>query len=353
MFPILSTIPGIHATIVGVLAAFFSAFLIFAYQKVTEAQKKLEKALKVAESVSTPNSFVMNGHSSLIDQNGDLDWDGECKNLIHNAKSVFFHLDTVKYGINLEPFHRGIDPQEIIKIVDELTPFFYLFFTYYPMNGKSMVTTPQSALKEHDNKVFDYNRYLEIQRRLAFLTWVWQTSQESLIQLFNVYDQIQEKKLKEEKNIEITRVLADLEKNLGTNQGHEIRARVISQVENSFNSRIEQKQLPFLIEFFQRVQTYQTQVIPILDETIIEFESYNNELKVKKTTKNVLKITIYIMSVGIVFPLVLLEVLSKLENAHNYFIVSYIEYFILLASFLPYFLICIYFFKKIENTIFK
>jgi len=39
MFPILSTIPGIHATIVGVLAAFFSAFLIFAYQKVTEAQK--------------------------------------------------------------------------------------------------------------------------------------------------------------------------------------------------------------------------------------------------------------------------------------------------------------------------
>jgi len=186
-----------------------------------------------------------------------------------------------------------------------------------------MVTTPQSALKDPDNKVFDYNRYLEIQRRFSFLTWVWQTSQESLIQLFNVYDQIQEEKLTEEKNIEITRALAELEKNLGANQGHEIRARVISQVENSFNSRIQQKRLPFLIEFFQRVQTYQTQVIPILDETIIEFESYNNELKVKKTTKNVLKITLYIMSVGIVFPLVLLEVLSKVENAHNYFIFSH------------------------------
>lgn len=353
MFPILSTIPGIHATIVGVLAAFFSAFLIFAYQKVTEAQKKLEKALKVAESVSTPNSFVMNGHSSLIDQNGDLDWDGECKNLIHSAKSVFSHLDAVKYGVNLEPFHRDIDPQNIIKIVDELTPFFYLFFTSYPMNGKSMVSTPQTALKEPDNKVFDYNRYLEIQRRFSFLTWVWGTSQESLIQLFNVYDQIKEDKLKKEKDIKITRVISDLEKNLGTNQSHDIRARIVSQIESSFNSQIQQKRLPFLIDFFQRVQTYQTQVIPILDETIIEFESYNNELKVKKATKIVLKITAYIMSIGIVFPLVLLEVLSKIKNAHDYFIVSYIEYFILLASFLPYFLICIYFFKKIEKTIFK
>jgi hypothetical protein len=353
MFPILSTIPGIHATIVGVLAAFFSAFLIFAYQKVTEAQKKLEKALKVAESVSTPNSFVMNGHSSLIDQNGDLDWDGECKNLIHSAKSIFSHLDTVKYGINLEPFHRDIAPQDIIKVVDELTPFFYLFFTYYPMNGKSMVTTSQSVVKEPDNKAFDYNRYLEIQRRISFLTWVWGTSQESLIQLFNVYDQLKEEKLKEEKDIEINRFIADLEKNLGANQSQEILERVVSQIENNFNSRIQQKQLPFLIDFFQRVQTYQIQVIPILDETIIEFESYNNELKVKKTTKNSLKITVYIMSIGIVFPLVLLEVLSKIENAHNYFIVSYIEYFILLASFTPYFLICTYFFKKIESTIFK
>lgn len=351
MFPILSSISGIHATIVGVLAAFFSAFLIFAYQKVTEAQKKLEKALKVAESVSTPNSFVINGYSSLIDKNGNLDWDGECKSLIHSAKSVFSYLDTVKYGINLEPFHRNINPNDVVKIVDELTHFFYLFFTSYPMNGKSMVTTPQSVLKEPDNELFDYKRYSEIQRRISFLTWVWSTSQESLIHLFNVYDQIKEAKLEDEKNAEIARATEELEKTLGANQ--DIRQRIISQIESNFNIRTTQKQLSFLIDFFQRVQTYQTQVMPILDETIIEFESYNNELKVKNTTKNVLKITIYIMVVGIVAPLILLEIISKIENAQNYFIISYIEYFILLASFLPYFMICIYFFKKIEKTIFK
>ncbi|WP_440207014.1 hypothetical protein [Acinetobacter oleivorans] len=349
MFPILSTIPGIHATIVGILAAFFSAFLIFAYQKVTEAQKKLEKALKVAESVSTPTSFVL-AESSLINDDGDLDWNGACY-LIHNASMTFSHLNYVKYGIDLERFSKDIENDEVIKIVDELTPFFYLFFTSYPMNGKSIETTPQSVLKNSNNQLFDYERYKKIQERISHLIWVWHTSQNSLTHLFNVYDQIKEEKLRKEKDAKIASLNTDFERfSASMFEAHRI---MISEFEYSYKRQIEHKKLSLLTDFFQRAQTYQTKVMPILDETIIEFESYNNELKVKKLTKIVLAITIYILIVGIIIPLIFLEIVGNIPDSHKNFIISYLEYFLLIASFLPYFLICFYFFKKIENTIFK
>lgn len=317
MYVILSTIPGIHATIVGILVAFFSAFLIFAYQKITEAKKKLEKALKIAESVSSPALYFYNGKTSLINDNGELDWDGESIKLIQDATTVFPHLDAAKHGIDLGPIHRNVKPNEIVKVVDELTPLFYLFFISYPLNGKSIITTPQSSSKERNKELFDYKRYSEIQQRINYLTMIWNSSQESLIYLFNSYDEIKEKK---------------------------------SEIENNF--KIQTKQINFLLDFFQRVHTYQAQVMPILDETIIEFETYNNELKVKELTKYTIKTTIYILIVGILIPIILLENINNFSVSLKHFIV-YIEYLLLIASFLPYFIICLFFLKKIENTIFK
>ncbi|MEQ1067276.1 hypothetical protein ABLB96_14900 [Acinetobacter sp. XH1741] len=350
MFPILNAIPGIHATIVGVLAAFFSAFLIFAYQKVTEAQKKLEKVLKVADAVSTPSSFVINISQTLIKEDGDLDWDAKCQPLIQKAASVFYYLNAVKHGIDLKPFDDDINPKEIVNIVDELMSFFTLFFTSYPMNGKSIVTTDQTKSRDSDNQLFDYNRYLEIQGRINYLIWVWSSSQESLIHLFNVYDQIKEKKIKEEKNAEILRVIGEAEKRFEVDQ--EVRQRLTSDVERHFQSRLRQKHLPLLIEFFQKIQTYQTQVMPFLDESILEFESYNNEFKLKKLTKIGLGSTIYIMVSGIVLPLLILEIMKCSDDSYKN-LISFLEYSLLIASFSPYFYICYYFWKKIENTIFK
>lgn len=308
MFPILENIPGIHATIVGVLAAFYSAYFMFAYQKVTEAKKKLEKVLKVSKDICTPDKSVTNGHSPLIDENGNLDWDEKCKNLIRDAKSIFSFLDTIKPGTDFQYSYNEDDQKKIMKLVDELTPFFSLFFTNYPMNGVSKVTTSQSVLKKINN-TFDYDRYSEIQRRISYLMWIWDTSQQSLITLFREYDETKERPF--------------------------------------------DKRLPYLIEFFQRVQTYENQVMPTLEETINEFESYNDELKVKNTTKNVLYISAYIMVVGVITPLILLEIISKIEKFNNCLFISYIEYFILLSSFAPYFIIGFFFLKKIENSVFK
>ncbi|QRZ23289.1 hypothetical protein H9L11_03885 [Vibrio sp. sp1] len=44
--PILEALPALHVTVIGVVAAFFSAFAIYAYQKVNDAKEKLDEALK-------------------------------------------------------------------------------------------------------------------------------------------------------------------------------------------------------------------------------------------------------------------------------------------------------------------
>lgn len=350
MFPILENIPGIHATIVGVLAAFYSAYFMFAYQKVTEAKKKLEKVLNVSKDICTPYKSVTNGHSPLIDENGNLDWDEKCKNLIRDAKSIFSFLDTIKPGTDFQYSYNEEDQKKIMKLVDELTPFFSLFFTNYPMNGVSGVTTSQSVLKNINN-TFDYERYSEIQRRISYLMGIWDTSQQSLINLFREYDEIQAQENQNQMQIHINRVNRDFEENPGADE--ESRQRILLQVQNTFDPLKQVKRLPLLIDFFQRVQTYKAQVMPTLEETINEFESYNDELKVKNTTKNVLYISAYIMVVGIIIPLILVEIISKIEKSNNFLFISYIEYFILLSSFAPYFIIGLFFLKKIENSVFK
>lgn len=336
MFPILENIPGIHATIVGVLATFFSAYFMFVCQKVIEAKNNLEKVLKDAKRISTLDSSVSNGYSPLIDENGNLDWDEKCKNLIRKAKT--------------ELSENEIDRQKVTQIVDELTPFFSLFFTNYPMNGVSRVTTSQSVLKKINN-TFDYDRYSEIHRRISYLMWVWNTSQHHLIRLFEIYDQIKAQENKNNMQIEIDRVNRDFEENPGANQ--QVRQRIFQQIRDNFNILAHAERLPLLFDFFQRVKEYDAQVIPTLEETTKDFKYYKDELNVMENTKTVLYTSMFIMVVGIILPLILVKIIGNSNEPYYNCLINSVEYIILILSFAPYFIMGFFFLKKIENSVFK
>lgn len=321
MFPILSTLPGIHATIVGIGLAFFSTFFMYAYQKITDAQKRLDKALKLAVSVSSPHSATMHMkyYSSLLRNDGELDWSGRCQMLLHEAHSIFPYSGNTRLDSELPQFLQQPENQKIFDTVEELTTFFYLFFTHYPMNGKPLIITSATHTESQKEEKFDLKRYQEIQNRISHLSWYLKTFKKSFFRLFEVYDKIH---------------MFHAENNEGDNK----------QPKNATH---------LLIDFYEKINIYENQVMPILNETISEFDSYNNELKIKNTTKNSLKITLYIITIGILIPLIMLEIISGIENSRILFIVSYLEYFILIASFLPYFLLCLYFLNKIDKTIFK
>lgn len=348
MLQIVENIPAIHATIVGVAAAFFSAFFIYAYQKVTEAQKELDKALETAKDVSTLNSASLVGKTSLLDKNGNLDWK-KCRRLIHEATTILSVLNITRSNTNSPTFHEKNDNQEVIRIVNELNHFFRLFFINYPMNVESIVSTSQSPL-ENLTHTFDSTRYSEIGDRITYLSWIWDTSQQSLIQLFDIYDQIIQQENQNKMQSEINKSISQLDRSLPNYQ--EVENRIRLQWQDIYNSFNQIRNTHLLMNFFERIQVYQTQVMPSLKETLNEFETFNDQFEIKKLTKYFLYTTIYIIVVGIIIPLILFQFMTNIGNDYNW-IISFIEYFLLFASFAPYFIVLVYFLKKIENTIFK
>lgn len=101
--PILESLPAIHVTVVGIFAAIVSAFAVWAFQKLFEAEDKLKKALTEAKERSTLSSTVVIGgnNNNLLTEDGLLDWEGVGKQLLWRNKSLFSHLDNkAKYGLN-------------------------------------------------------------------------------------------------------------------------------------------------------------------------------------------------------------------------------------------------------------
>jgi len=90
--PILDSLPAIHTTVIGFGGAFFSAFALYAYQKVGETKDQLEKVLRDAEAFSTPTNYI-GTQTDLLMESGELDWDGKAKRILHEAKSHFSSLD--------------------------------------------------------------------------------------------------------------------------------------------------------------------------------------------------------------------------------------------------------------------
>lgn len=348
MLQIVENIPAIHATIVGVAAAFFSAFFIYAYQKVTEAQKNLEKVLKTSKDIPIQKSAILGGETSLLDENGNLDWE-RCKGLIHKATTILSDLNITRSDTNLSTLQEKNHSQTIIEVVKELNHFFNLFFAHYPMDYQTITTTSHATLRTPIH-TFDSARYFEILQRIALLGWIWDDSKQSLIQLFDIYDEISQKEYLDGILADIDRQISELDK---TSQNYQLEVEKLNLLkQQTYNFVKKMKLSDVLINFFERIEVYRTQVMPALRETLNEFETFNDQFKIKKLTKYFLYTTIYIIVLGIIIPLILFQFITNIGNGYNW-IISYIEYFLLLSSFAPYFLVLVYFLKKIENTIFK
>ncbi|EOD4267093.1 TPA: hypothetical protein NU681_002395 [Acinetobacter baumannii] len=348
MLNILQNIPAIHVSIISVFAAFHSAFFFFAYQKLTEAKNILDSEIEFARSVSTPSSFSFNGKYSFNNEDDTLVWDQKFKVIFFEAVNIF-QSNPLKNDIN----DKEIELPYIIESVEKLSNIFYLFFTNYPLIGSNFFNKNSTSLFKENS--FDSERYFEIRRRIFFLSDLWNNYYESLTTLFNKYDQIQESFLLNEMEAEITKYKKEIEskfKNAPLSQHELDQMKAQSEnIRNSFQSRVNNKKLPLLLDFFNRVKTFEERIFPEIDKSLNNYNFYNSKFKIKSTTKHTLFIILYILTVGIVIPLILTsEPISELLK--SCYIKYLFEYTLLFLSFFPYYFIGIYFLRKLKIMVF-
>lgn len=291
---ILEALPGIHGILIGIGVAFFSAFAMYAYQKLQETKDQLDKIILEVEAFSTPSNYIGGSQTKLINDEGELDWDGEAKQLIHHAKSIYSYLDyEEKYGIPRDAHTRIPDNDDVLETCKDMCLIFHYLFVTYPFSGNSMVHVAGVSDKINTKKSLPFNmpRLLEIERRISFLSWCWETSNRSIITLGQQSNLIEKRKLEEQakasfnESIARTPDMSENEKKRIWETFHQPR----------ISHQIDYNQI--ITEYFNKVFMYRDNVLPKLKEMIKTHETFNGRFHVKSTTLYALKFFAFIFLV--------------------------------------------------------
>ncbi|KJF95339.1 hypothetical protein CTN03_05565 [Photobacterium angustum] len=341
--PILELLPAVHVTIIGVVAAFFSAFAIYAYQKVNDAKEKLDAALKHSMSVATPTSMRFGGNNIYLNDDGTLNWDGAGKETLRRASSLYSYLDyEEKYGIPRSEHQPEPSAEEVIAACDGLFLLLTTIFTSYPFWNNNLVQFKGQTDKVSKvcAKEFDLSRIQEMQRIISYLCWTWSTSNRSLMMLARKgMECTQLKQMKEH---------TEMFERQTVNMPEPEKTRIWAQFHQPHVSRVTDFQNIFA-SFFEKSHSIEREVIPLLSESLSSFTTYNQTFRVKETTMKVIVLIVFNLSLGVILPLVTLNLLVGVNFEWSNFWFSAFEYFVLFSTMFPYIWICRYLYKKIEG----
>lgn len=301
---ILTAIPGIHATIIGILLAFLSGYFIFSFQKIIDTKLKLIKSIESSKKACTPIFSLHNKHTpDLTKSNNRVDLFKDFDPLLHKASTFYSHLYSDSKILEKYKDSMVTDPAEAKLIVEKISPYFQLILTTYPFNGE---TNDLNIIKmdiNNDLNSYNYDRLNDIKITVNLISRTWNTYNKSLEHLFKTVDN-----------------------------------------ELSYNSYQSSNYTDVMVSFFNKFEFYRNNILPIIDETISDFNTYNNLFKLRKITILSLIFTIYVLIVGVVIPILLTDI-SNISQC--------IIYLIFLLSFLPYFIILLFFLHKIIKADFK
>lgn len=344
-YPILEALPSVHSTLIGIGGGFFSAFAIYAYQKLHEATDHLDRVLRDVESFSMPNTYIGSGSEAALLEGGELKWDHVAKDVVFRAKSLFSHLDyEQQFGITDARFVRDITDEEVLAVCRDLCSVLYYVFVSYPLSGRSLVHVQgiTDTLEERKRERFGEPRLREIERRLHFLTWCWETSQLSLLELARrATEAEQEHRLREQK--------ARFEESMARMQitSEEERSRIWSQFHQPhININIDYRDV--IAGYFNKVATFVQQVLPALRESVRLHDLYNSRFQIKSLSIAVLFLSMLLLLVGVLLPLVLLAVARDLGLRW----LPSTEYAVLVLTSAPYFISATWLFLRLRRSSF-
>lgn len=339
---ILQALPNIHGILIGIGTAFFSGFAMFAYQKLQESKDKLDKILVDVEFFSSPSNYIGGGNKSLVTDRGELDWDGEVKRLIHQAKSVFSYLDyEEKYGIPRSEFSHTPSDEKILSIGKDLCLMFHYLFVSYPFSGKSMVHIQGVTDKVESRKAepFSSERLKDIERRISFLSWCWETSNRSIIALGQKATEIDRRKSETEAIKSFHESMA----NMGEVSEEEKQDIWKTFHQPRINMQVDYSKI--IHDYFNKVLIYRERVLPQLSDTLKVYETFNERFKIKSITVNVLNLMAFIFTFGVLTPMLI----SGLKQDIGLEYPALLPYFLLLITVVPYVYIWALLFSKVKK----
>jgi len=335
---ILKSLPTIHGILIGIGTAFFSAFAMFAYQKIQESKDDLDAVLSKVGDFSTPTTYIGGGdNKNLILEDGSLDWDEEGKKILHTAKSLFSNLDyEEKYGAPRSPHLSTPNDSEILSTTRALCMLFSHFFISYPFSGKSLVYVNEVSerIESKKNEPFTIERLREIQRRISFLSWCWETNNRSLILLGQRCSELElsQKELETRKSYE-----------------ENLTIKLDDNVDESKIKRILQTDYAQIIsEFFNKVYTYRERILPQLSNSLKTHRIFEERFNFKTNTIIAFKWIAYIFVFGVLTPIILTGLAADANLVWH----PVLPYFLIVITIVPYICAWIKLLNKIKNLSF-
>ncbi|MEO4182989.1 hypothetical protein [Acinetobacter pittii] len=341
MFPILNSLPSIHASFVGILAAFVSAFFIFSFQKIVEAEKKLEDSILNLNYHLSSFSCSLVLPFTLLDNNYKLDWEEKCKPLIREINSLSSRYKNYENILSL----TNEEQEHVISKIKALNELFYLF-THHPQFYNSNKVSITESVPNKQQYAFDELEFLNFKQRVFYLYHEWEIHKDSYIILIKLYDELQRNKNHGLFNETIENALTETKEIYGNND--ELLRNVVNHISKNFQKH--NNHLNYLIEFFDIIRFCQEKAIPEINELNNEIIKFKEKLNIKSITIYGIYIATFITITGIILPLFILEVISKIPEEKNNYIISLISYFIFTLSFSPYFLLSLFYIRKIKNS---
>lgn len=337
--PILEALPALHVTIIGVVAAFFSAFAIYAYQKLNDAKEKLDEALKHCMLISNPHITMQRSNNIYLNEDGSLNWDEHGKDAIWKAKVLYSYLDREeKYNIPRDHYQREPSQDEVIAACNELFLLFTTIFTTYPFWNNEKVSKLRST-------EFDSERVQLMQRIVNYLCWTWDTSKRSLLTLAskgNEYSKQQELK-------RIAQMHEEMIASMPVGSLTEEEKQMIMPPGYNYNLSVGIDFSDVFVSYFEMAHVVQKEIIPLLSKLTSSFNTYNETFRVKETSLTVITLITFNMLFGVLLPLIILNLFAGFQFKEYSFWFSFFEYLILLSTMYPYLWACNFLHSKVKN----
>ena len=329
--PILDSLPAIHTTVIGFGGAFFSAFAIYAYQKLDEARDKFESTREELDIWSTPTAAI-SPNFNLLTENGELNWDG-------HATTKLFQISLLLKE-RLGHARTELSDEEIIDACQYLCSILYLTFTSYPLTGIPLIKINgiTDAMEKRRNAPLDFNRLNEIERRVTFLSWLWSSNRESLIELAKRGTQA-------ERQATFLREKRIFESNTSTMPaGPNNDKEYIWNIYHKPKIEAQIDYFSIFLDYFGRLDIYTNKLHPILSKSLYTLNLYNKQFKIRKLSLWMISITLFMLTFGVFLPPVIQS--AKIDFCLDWPHAT--DYILLTLTASPYFIICLWLYRKVK-----
>lgn len=260
--PILEALPALHVTVIGVVAAFFSAFAIYAYQKVNDAKEKLEQAINISKSVSTPENMLIKGENDYLKPDGSLDWKQSCKDTLYKATELSSYLEEEKnYGVKRSSMQQKPSSEDVISTCNEMFSLLTTIFTTFPFWSNHFTEGMRGTdkVKKLCSKDLDDQRIQQMQTIVVHLNMTWNRNKHSLMTLAEYGTEFNREKILKEQKEKYEKFRQSMEKHIGPIEqervwqaGYQVFVDSAPEFRGVFTS------------FFKKSEVIEKEVIPLL-----------------------------------------------------------------------------------------